>query len=523
MKHRPTLPHRLVWTGLLASMALSVSAGDWRQYRGPNHDGSSSESLRTNWAAVPPKIVWKKSIGSAWSSITVSGGRAFTQVNRPIQGVPREVCVALNADTGAELWATPLDQADYPNAGTGDTDGPRSTPTIEGDRVYVFTSYLKLYCLRADTGAVIWQRDFIAEFPGTEVIAWQNSASPLLVGDLIFLNSNRSLESGLPGPRLTAVRALDGVTVWSGQNDTMTHATPVYATIGGTPQVVFLTQRGLVGVTPESGAVLWRYNFTPSTTSIAASPIVADDYVYASCAYAKGAWTARVTRTGTTFAATAANYTGANSSYQNHWATPVHHEGFLYSIVERSFRSLACFSLADRTNRWITRTVGSGNPGYASLIKVGGKLVVLTEGGELVLLEPDPTAYREIARYQALTGTCWNHPAFSNGRIYARSDTQIVALDVAAAVAPLPGLHLSAVALPESGRLKFRVVAADDSVLGANDAGRLELQLAPVPAANLPEWQTETVLMVERAGGLEADIVIPAASILARVSERVAP
>ena len=200
---------RLLECVVLASLMAGggLRAADWPQYRGPNHDGSSPEALRTNWAAVPPKVVWRKSIAPAWSSITVSGGRAFTQANRRVSGVAREVCVALNADTGAELWATALDDADYPDAGTGSTDGPRSTPTVEGDRVYVLTSYLKLFCLRADTGAVVWSRDFVAEFPGTEVIDWQSAASPLLVGDLVFLNSN------VANRKLTAVRKTDGVTV----------------------------------------------------------------------------------------------------------------------------------------------------------------------------------------------------------------------------------------------------------------------------------------------------------------------
>lgn len=445
-------------------------------------------------------MVWKKTINPAWSSITVSGGRAFTQVNRLVSDEPREVCIALNADTGAELWAASLDQAAYPDAGTGSTDGPRSTPSVDGDRVYVFTSYLRLFCLRVDTGDVVWNRDFIAEFPGTEVIDWQNAASPLIVGDLIFLNSN------VANQRLMAVRKSDGVTVWSGQTDTMTHATPVYATIAGMPQVVFQTLGGLVGVTPETGAVLWRYRFAPSSTSTASTPIVADDYVYGSCAYAKGAWTARVTKSGATFSVEQANYTGANSAYQNHWATPVHHEGFLYSIVERSSHSLACFSLAGRTNRWITSTVGSGSPGFASLIKVGGKLVILRESGELVLVEPNPVAYTEIARYQALTGTSWNHPAFSNGRIYARSNKQIVALDVAPTVVPLPRLALSSALFPSGDRLRLEIAAQDGTLLEPSAAGRIELLAAPSLAGGAPAWAPLISSFTVNGGKLQADV-----------------
>ena len=478
-------------------------AADWPQYRGPDHDGSSSEPIRTDWTKTPPKVVWKRAIEPAWSSITVSGGRAFTQVNRQISGEATEVCVALDADTGRELWATSLDEASYPHAGTGSTDGPRSTPSVDGDRVYVFTSYLKLICLRADDGTVVWSRDFIAEFPGTEAISWQNAASPLVVGDLVFLNSN------VANQRLMAVRKSDGVTVWKGQNDTMTHATPAYATIAGTPQVVFQTLRGLVGVVPETGAVLWRYGFSPSATSTASTPVIADGHVYGSCAYSLGAWTARVTKTGDTFSVGQTDYK-RSSSYQNHWATPVHHEGHLYSIIERTPKNMACFSLAGRTNRWTTAKVGSGTPGYASMIKVGGKLLVLRESGELVLVEPDPAAYTEIARYQALSGTSWNHPAFSGGRIYARSDTQIVALDVAGAAAPLPQLTLAASLLPTGDRLRLEVSAQDGTSLDPASAGRIELLVAPGLADGALVWTPLSAAFAAGDGKLRADLPMAA-------------
>ena len=480
-----------------------MRATDWPQYRGPDHDGSSPEPIRTDWSQKPPKVVWKKTVEPAWSSITVSGGRAFTQVNRRISGAQSEVCIALDAGTGRELWATPLDDAAYPHAGTGNTDGPRSTPSVDGDRVYVFTSYLKLFCLRAADGTVVWSRDFIAEFPGTEVISWQNAASPLVVGDLVFLNSN------VANQRLMAVRKSDGVTVWKGQNDTMTHATPAYATLAGTPQVVFQTLRGLVGVAPETGAVLWRYSFSPSSTSTASTPVIADDYVYGSCAYSLGAWTARVTKTGDTFSLGQTDYK-RSSSYQNHWATPVHHEGFLYSIIERTPKNMACFSLAGRTNRWTTATVGSGNPGFASMIKVGGKLLVLRESGELVLVEPNPAAYTEIARYQALAGTSWNHPAFSGGRIYARSDTQIVALDVAVATVPLPALTLAATLLPAGDQLRLEVAAQEGTPLEAVSAGRIELLVTTGLTDGALMWTPLGPVFTASNGKLQADLPLAA-------------
>ena len=486
----------LAVVGTLLSL-ISATAGDWPQYRGPNHDGSSSEPIRTNWSVTPPTVVWKKSVSPAWSSLTISGGRVFTQANRSTSGGNREFCVALDANTGNELWATNLDVADYPDGGTGSNDGPRSTPTVEGDRVYVFTSYLLLYCLRADTGAVIWKRDFPTEFPGTAVINWQNAASPLLIGDLIFLNSNVS------GQSLMAVRKSDGVTVWNGQNDTMTHATPAYVTLGGTPQILFLTLRGMVGVVPETGSVLWRHSFVPSSTSTAATPIAEGDIVYASCAYAQGAWTARVTKPGATFTVAQTDFR-RGSAFQNHWSTPVAHEGHLYSVVESGLRSLTCFSLAGRTNRWITSQVGGQNPGYASLIKVGGKLLILTERGRLVMAEPNPEQYTEIANYQALSGTSWNHPAFSNGRIYARSSTQIVALDVSAAPPPLPPLSLKAQLPLSPGMLRVEVEASNGAVLDSAIADRVELW-GTLGLGNL-EWNPLDAAFTPSGGKLQTEI-----------------
>jgi len=509
---------RLLILAILGVLTEPAFAADWPHYRGPSGDGSSPETLRTDWSTKSPRVVWKRAIEPAWSSITAAGGRIYTQVNRRIGGQPREVCVALDAASGAELWASDVDQAFYPDAGTGNTDGPRSTPTVAGDRVYVLSSYLKLHCLRAETGDRIWSRDFLAEFPGTSVILWQNAASPLVVGDRVFLNCN------VPNQRLMAVRASDGTTLWSGQNDTMTHASPVLATLGGIPQVVFITSRGTLGLATDTGEVLWRHGFTPSSTSIAASPVVANDIVYASCAYALGAWTAKITRNGPVFAVGQTDFKRSNA-HQNHWATPVPHEGHLYSVVERGSRSLACFNLAGRTNTWITSTVGSGNPGYASLIKVGGKLVVLTERGELVLVEPDPAVYTELARYPALSGTCWNHPAFANGRLYARSNLEILALDLGGAPTLLPALRLTAEVRPGTGRLALRVTSPGGAALSTSEASRLRLETAAIPSGSPPVWRPASLgfLAAPNGGSLEAEMEAPAESTLLRVAERPAP
>lgn len=476
----------LHWTAAaLTAAALTTPAGaaDWPQYRGPLHDGSTVEQIRTNWNTTPPRVLWRKNLSPGWSSIVVSGGRAFTQVRRTAGGAPKEFCVALDATTGAEIWAREVDLGVYSDlAGYDDNlDGPRSTPSVDGNFVYVLTSYMKLICLRTDTGAVVWRRDFIAEFPGTGVIEWQNAASPLIVGDLIYLNTN------VPGFRLTAVRKTDGRTQWRGTDDLMTHATPTWAVLDGVPQVVFVTGLGMVGLEPSSGSVLWRYPFTPSGTSTAATPIASGDLIYASAAYGRGAWTARVRRSAGVFAVSEANFRQSTAN-QNHWASPILHAGRIYSIVERNSRSLGCYDPIGRTNAWTTSVVGSGNPGFASLIKAGNVLIVLTEGGELVLVDPTPNSYRELGRFQALSRYCWNPPSLSNGRLYARSSSEIIALEVATPRVPLPAYRLQIGLQETSGPLRASVRSEGGAPLPADAGSRLTLQTANF-AGSATIWQ----------------------------------
>src|SRR5437016_22602 len=191
---RPPIRGIFLWS-FIALEAAALRAGDWAQYRGPNHDGISTETIRTNWSGEPPRQIWKIPLDPGLSSFSVSGGRAFTLVRRSVNGQDQEFCIALNADTGGELWASgPLGEASYPDGGVGIDDGPRSTPSVDGDRVYVLTTYLRLYCLSVTNGAIVWSKDLVTEY-GSDVILWQSAASALIDGDLIFVIGNAANQS----------------------------------------------------------------------------------------------------------------------------------------------------------------------------------------------------------------------------------------------------------------------------------------------------------------------------------------
>src|SRR5688572_20230933 len=211
---------------VLAVASFCASASDWTQYRGSNHDGVSTESIRLDWKERPPQILWKVSMANGLSSFSALDGRLFTMGAR----MGFEFCIALDANTGRELWATTVGSGLYPNGGVGFDDGSRGTPSVEGDQVYVFGAYMNLMCLNAATGKEIWSHDLRREYEAY-VIAWQNAASPLLIGDLVLVNGN-----GRPGEHLMAFKKTDGTLVWKTGSDGMTQATPVRATLAGVDQ-----------------------------------------------------------------------------------------------------------------------------------------------------------------------------------------------------------------------------------------------------------------------------------------------
>jgi len=401
-------------------------AGDWPQYRGPNGDGFCSEIPNLNWPASGPKVLWRIPTKNGFSSFTIADGKALTVVTRDLEGAPREVCVALDAMTGQEIWSAPVGVAVYDGGGDSGTennkggDGPRSTPTIIGGKVYVSNQLLVLTCLDAQNGKVLWTKDLIKEHAGRN-IPWKNAASPVIDGHLLFV------AGGGPGESLLALNKDTGAVVWKGQDDLITHATPVVRTILGVRQVIFFLRSGLVAVAAKDGAFLWRFPFRFST-STAASPVVAGDIVYCSAAYGIGGGACRISKSGDKFIATDL-YRIADNKLANHWSTPVVKDGCLYGLFghkQYGAGPLKCVELATGQIKWSQPGFGQGN-----VILVGDKVLALTDDGQLVVVKASPVAYEETARAKVLAGKCWTTPALSDGRLYLRSTKEAVCLDLA--------------------------------------------------------------------------------------------
>lgn len=388
---------------------------DWPQYRGPNHDGSTPEKILTAWPQEGPPQLWKAPLGESFGSFAVSGGKAFCFIQRSIDSKDQEVAIAFDASTGRELWATPVGKPTYESEGG---NGPRSTPTIDGNRVYLVGAYLVFSCLDADTGRILWQRDLVKEYGGT-VLRWRSAASPVFGGDLIFINA------GGPDQAFLAFRK-DGSLAWKKGDDLPTHSTPVPATIHGVRQIIFFTQSGLVSLLPQNGAELWRYPF-PFVFSAAMSPIIYKDIAYCSAGYGVGAGACRITKTGSAFKA--AEIWRHSGDTINQWTTPICKDGYLYGIFghkEFGDAPLKCIEMATGKELWSQPGFGSGG----ATILTGNHVLVQADQGPLVLVEATPKGYREAARTQPLGGKCWTMPVISHGRIYVRNTKSAVCLDV---------------------------------------------------------------------------------------------
>ena len=401
------LPARLV--------AAPVGMG-WPTYRGPQGDGTTAEALGKVWDAAGPKRVWQAAASKGFSSMAVAEGMAVTLVTRDFEGSETEYCVAWDAVSGKELWAAPLKLAKYQGggeSGTGDNkggDGPRSTPTVAGGKVYVYGSNLDLHCFDGKTGKEVWSVDVAADYQGKN-IAWSNATSPLIEGELVVVGG------GGKGAAFLAFQKDSGKLKWKAGDDAITHATPTATTMLGERQMIFFMKSGLTSLSPKDGRVLWQqpYKFNVST---AASPVVFENVVYCSAGYGVGSAAFEVKKEGGKYA-TSELWRVEGDSMNNHWSTPIAYQGYLYGMF--SFKKygdgpVKCVDIRTGKEQWSQAGFGPGN-----LILAKDRLLALSDKGELVIIEAKPGAYKELARADVLPGKCWSTPTLAGGFIFARS------------------------------------------------------------------------------------------------------
>jgi outer membrane protein assembly factor BamB len=391
---------------LLASCAVAVlqtSAMDWYRYRGPDLNGISQETgWSTRWPAAGPKELWRAKVGVGFTSIAVADGRAYTMGNQN----DRDTVYCFDAATGREIWKHTYDCKLDPKYYEG---GPGGTPTVDGDRVYTLSKFGHLFSLNAENGQVVWTRPLVEELD-VKVPTWGFSTSVLVDGDVLFLNV---------GSHGLALDKATGKTRWLSGTSEAGYATPVPFTIGGQKALAIFAARSLVAVDPANGNELWSHPWRTSYDVNAADPIIHGDSIFISSGYNRGAALLRID-------GGKPQVVWENRSMRNQHNNSVLLDGALYGFDGDSNSDLKSVDLKTGKVNWSERGLGKG-----SLMAADGKLIILSERGELVIADADPTAFRPLVRAQVLGGRCWTQPVLSHGRIYCRNAAgDLVCVDV---------------------------------------------------------------------------------------------
>ncbi len=402
----------IVGVVLLAVLAPGLSlADDWSQWRGPDRSGLSRESgLADTWPEGGPPVVWKaEGLGEGYGAVAVVGDRVYVQGTRGTDSV----VFALDAADGSEIWSVVLGKRLEQDKG----NGPRSTPTVVGDEIYVLNGMGELARLNAGDGSTRWQLNILERF-GSSNIRWGVSESPLIEGEWVVV---------MPGGRDGSIAALDretGKTVWTSETltDKLSYSSLVAADVAGVRAIVGFTQSAGVGVRASNGELLWRYEAPANATANAATPVVGDELVFYTSSYGVGGGAFRLQ-------ASADGVTGEEawfgSNLQNHHGGVVLYEGHLYGFFGPA---LACVELETGEIQWRARSVGKG-----SLTIADGKLFLLGERYEAGLAEATPEEYRELGRFEIadLGQPSWAYPVVSGGRLYIRNQHELTVYDVA--------------------------------------------------------------------------------------------
>jgi outer membrane protein assembly factor BamB len=401
-------PFTAISVSLLAATAVALAAeAEWPQFRGPSRDGVSSETgLLREWPEGGPAELWRKPLGNGYSAVSVSAGRLYTMFGKGAD----EFAGCHDAATGRELWRVRTDDAFKNMHGSG----PRSTPTVDGEVVYVLSARGKLHALAVADGKSIWMRDLGREF-GAPTPRWGHSTSALIEGDRLLLNVG-----GTDGSSIVALDKLTGKELWRSETDKAGYSTPIAVSISGRRQVVFFTGTAVVALAPETGRPLWRQPWKTSYDVNAAAPLfVPPDAIFVSSGYDVGSALYRV-KSGET--GTDVEEVWRSREMKNKFSSSVFRDGYVYGFDEKF---LTCIVAATGEMRWQARGFGHG-----SLIYADGHLFVLGDKGTLALVEATPEEYRERARARVFDGKSWTMPSLAGGRLFLRDERDLVALRI---------------------------------------------------------------------------------------------
>jgi outer membrane protein assembly factor BamB len=399
-----------------AVLGTALHAADWTQWRGANRaDHSPDTGLLKQWPQEGPKQLWVfQDAGLGYAGFSVAANRLFTMGLRGEQ----EFVIALDATRGTELWSAPAGDK-YPN---GWGDGPRMTPTVDGERLYAIGGQGLLVCLNAKDGKLIWKKSLVADLGG-KLQDWGYTESPLIVGNLVICTPGGSQGT------LAALNKLTGEVVWRSTEvtDNAQYSSPILINHQGQAQVVQLLMNRVFGVDPATGKLLWKANF-PGRVAVIPTPVYQDGLVYVTAGYGVGCQAVKLAADGKSAEVVYEN----NKVMKNHHGGVVLVDGHLYGHSDGY--AWVCQDFKTGKEVWAHRGFGKGAVHYAD-----GSLYCLDErSGEVALVTAKTSGWEEHGRFKLSPlstrrnkqGGIWPHPVVVNGRLYLRDQELLHCYDV---------------------------------------------------------------------------------------------
>jgi outer membrane protein assembly factor BamB len=412
----------IIWFSVHASsMTVDNSAppntvpsgpSDWPQWRGPERNGVSKDTgLIKQWPSSGPQRTWSiSSLGEGYGSLAIKGDRIFVQGTSGSSSV----VFCLNRADGKTAWSAALGAK--VNEGRG--NGPRSTPTIDNDRVYALTENGDLVCLGASNGSPVWRKNILKEFGGSNP-GWLISESPLIDGDHVIVT---------PGGRGAGMVALDKMTgkeIWRAKDlsDEAAYSSCIAADVGGVRTIMNFTSRAAVGVRAGDGKLMWSHSSPANGTANCATPVFADGKAFFTSAYGTGGALLGLSAQGGEVKAKELYFT---KDMKNHHGGVVLVNGYLYGFSDSI---LTCIEFATGKKMWANRSVGKGSLTYAD-----GMLYLFSENNVVGLAEATPNAYVEKGRFSVPEQgrPSWAYPVVVGGTLYIRDQETLTAYDVKA-------------------------------------------------------------------------------------------
>lgn len=442
-----TLAVRICLAALIAGVIVPVRAEDWPEWRGKGRLGVWTESDILD--VFPPgglRATWRTPIASGYAGPAVAGGRVFVTDSRRTKGNRAiERALALDEHTGQILWTQEW-ETDYTGLQLIYAIGPRATPTVADDRVFVLGAMGRLLALDVKTGLVLWQRDFVKEF-NASIPSWGAAAAPLVDGDRLIC-----LVGGEPDGKVMAFNISTGQVLWRALSSDWEpgYNQPIIIEAAGVRQLIIWHPRAVSALDPATGKVFWDVPSEVDMGMTVATPVRSGPYLLVTSFY-NGARMLKLdeAKPGATllWRGKSDSETSTDTIHST-ISTPVIHGDYIYGID--SYGELRCLELATGKRVWESMALVKERARWATafFVRQGDRYFINNDRGELVIAKLSPQGFHEISRTQLIAPTHpyarrrelgavhWSHPAYANRHIIVRNDKEIARFSLAKDAGP---------------------------------------------------------------------------------------